>query len=331
MPQVRFGWINLNETFTQYPGEQNAQNVSSRVFEIRSLCLDAASESGHITVQGIPPLMSRNLTNFMVDGVHELLGIWEQMSADMSLQDGEQPIVWWVQIWTICWMWDLRESHLLELSLDRIASVCRSTVMKNSPAPASPDLRPAPADGVTQLLKDLQVKLTIHTLTLRNKTPVDKPEVVKKDDQHHLLGGLLSHWHCRRWCIGSQPLAIFPSGRRIPHIEPTFITTNHTIYCSIPSQSAQSSTSMIHPPLFLRICEMMGDPVGTLLLEGEVFAHCSEGAANAQISSLCNLADGLSLVLLDNLVDMLNFCWIAPQQLSGSQKVIHLVSAIFKG
>ncbi len=150
------------------------------MLKVTSLSLDALTKSGYTSVHRSSSLVHMNLTNFVVDGVHELLSVWEQFTSHLPLQNGEQPAIWRVEIWAVCQMWNLWNPDLLEPSLHRIGLVGRDAIIKDSSAACPPNLRSAPVDGVPEFLKHLEVQGSIHSLSLRHKSLVDQSKTVKK-------------------------------------------------------------------------------------------------------------------------------------------------------
>ncbi len=116
----------------------------------------------------------------MVDCVHELLCVWKQFTPDLLLQQGEEPKVWRVQVQTVSWVGYLRHSGLGKPLLHNKTAMCGHSVMKDTPPAPSPNLWASTPDGVAELLHDLEIQLTIHTLSLGYELVVDKSKAVKK-------------------------------------------------------------------------------------------------------------------------------------------------------
>ncbi len=178
------------------------------MFKVVSLSLDALAQSGYKTVNCCSPVSCRNQSNFSVNSVLHLLDIREQFSLDFLLEQSKQPIIQWIQIRTICWVWHKRYPDLLDPLSHNKGSVSRSTIMENGPAPPAPNLWASASHGISDLSQNFQIKLAIDPLSLRNKVAVHQAKSVKEDDEHGFWDSLLPHWNCWGGGIGWEPCPV---------------------------------------------------------------------------------------------------------------------------
>ncbi len=159
------------------------------MFKISSMCSNAEVKAWHISLHCGHPLMCRNLPHFLVNSVHQLLQVRVKFTMDFLLQQGKQAVIRWIEVRAIWRVGHLRQVHLCEPGLDWQRPVGRCSVMQDSPIPCPPHSWAVPVNSITQLLKNLQVQLTINSLTLRNKLAVHQALVVKKNKQPASLSG----------------------------------------------------------------------------------------------------------------------------------------------
>lgn len=303
----------------------------SWVLKIITSSLDAASESGDISVHCTGPVSCRDLTDLIIQSVLQLLNIWEKFTTDLLLQPSKQPEIWRVEIQAVGWMWDLQDPVLMEPVLHVIGPVGGCPIVQYPPPASSPHLGSASSHSIMQMIQNVQVHMSVNSLSPGDESAIHKSISIKENDCHHLWNCLFSDWDCWSGSIGLEPCPVVTPGVRIPGVEPCLISTNNMVNLSSSAHGVQSSSCTMDSSLHLCIGQMMRDPVGTLFLQVKILLQHSKCRSNTQISASSNLPHCLASILLHNCLNCLDFCCSSAQRLTWMGQILHLIPAILEG
>ncbi len=226
----------------------------SLVLKVVSSGCDAFLEPGFEAIHCCAPLVLGDLSDVEVNCILEQLHIGEHFTTHLGLQQGEEPIVWRVEIWTVGWVGQCDHSVLLNEVADDKAAVRRSAVMQQSPTISAPNLwSPAP-NGLPKIRHHLEICGTINAMALGHKGAVHQAKLVKETNQHDLGNTLLTHHNARTALVLCQPLSVVSPGLWIIGVKPGFIAADDMIH-SPPLPRRRKETR--HLSILVCICMLV--------------------------------------------------------------------------
>ncbi len=171
------------------------------------MCCKAFAEAHWVPGNGCSPICLRNGIDRSIHCSDELLNVGVVMACSDFFELSKQPVITGGQVRAVPRVWQDFNTVLPQVIHHQVGRMGGCIVMQKTPVSCSPLLRASSPHCLMQLEHDLAVQKSIHTTPLRHPVAVDHAKLVKKCNQHALLGGLFLSDFGWSWVSCMKPLS----------------------------------------------------------------------------------------------------------------------------